>query len=132
MSKLYLHSLSYAVANNEKGQLRASFNESLLCRKRMRVSFDAHRNESRLDSEAIVREIASEFGAERMLLHLALSLQGKDWNIRFSQENIAWAENFLAERTPDEIYGPYRTLTLDETYSHLLDTVTTTAREMYA
>ena len=131
MTGLYLYSLKHAEENNEKELLKSSFNSSIRCREKMAASIDAHYHEYRLGSEAIIQEISGEFGVERMMLHLALSLQKRKWDLRLSLENIAWAEDFLNKCIPAEFCEPYQLLTLDGTQSFMLDILTNKVREMY-
>lgn len=92
MSELYLFSLEHALQNNEKEKLAVSFKQSIRCWEKLAVSIEAHYHAYQLDSDAIFREIVGEFGTERMLFHLAVSLSRRSWDFRFSPENLTWAK----------------------------------------
>ena len=90
---VYRETWSYAKDNGETEAYRLSRRENIRCRNAIDASIGKHFDGMRLDSAA-VKEVLEESGKERTMHVLAVTVQEKDWDGRFSSSNRAWANSF--------------------------------------
>lgn len=65
---------------------------NISCKEAIEAAIGAQYKENRLDAKAAAQEILDQFGAEWVQTVLAATVQDKDWDVRFSCENKAWAQ----------------------------------------
>ena len=94
---VYYESPVYAREHKEIEQFRESHFENVNCRKAIEASISKHFDGMRLSKQA-VDEVLDKYGAERVALVLAATVQLKSWDGRFSQANKDWA---FSVRMPD-------------------------------
>ena len=90
---VYRESWSYAKENGEEEAYRISRRENIRCKKAIDESIGKHYDGNYLDSAA-VKEVFEEYGRDRTMHVLAVTVQEKDWDGRFSSSNRAWANSF--------------------------------------
>lgn len=94
---VYYESPVYAREHKEIEQFRESHFENVNCRRAIEASISKHFDGMRLSKQA-VDEVLDKYGAERVALVLAATVQLKSWDGRFSQANKDWA---FTVRMPD-------------------------------
>ena len=79
--------------------------------------------------EKAISEVAEQFGHERILYVLAITIRQKDWDARFSADNKQWAKTVPVAENPDA-WGTDRNCYLAvNSHSGLVDLFTKLARE---
>ena len=99
---VYRQTGMYAREHGELDQFRQSNVANIACRAAIEKAIAENFDGIRLNANAAA-QVLSEFGAERVMVVLANTVQHKDWDGRFSRENKAWAAAFLIE--PDVVMG---------------------------
>ena len=87
---VYRHSFDYAVAHGEEKQYRESFHANITCKEAIEKAISQHYANNCMDALAS-QQVVHEFGFDRTTYVLANTIQLKDWDGRFSQDNKAWA-----------------------------------------
>ena len=65
---------------------------NISCKEAIEAAIGAHYKENRLDAKAAAQEVLDQCGPERVQTVLAATVQDKDWDVRISGENKAWAQ----------------------------------------
>ncbi len=99
---VYRETMDYAMKNGEMDPFRASLRENLRCRKAIEESISKHFDGMHFD-QAAVKEVLNEFGKSRTKFVLAVTVQDRGWDGRFSTSNKEWAKSFNIPEDP----GPY-------------------------
>lgn len=94
---IYLQSGAYAREHNELDVFRASFQTNVACMDAIEQAIRGNYADNCLDTAAIYDDVVGRFGAERVQLVLATTIQHKDWDERFSRDNRAWARTVAME-----------------------------------
>ena len=89
---LYWHSSARRQEHGEPAPYRNSDRINAQCKEAIEAAIGAHYKENRLDAKAAAQEVLDQFGAERVQTVLAATVQDKDWDVRISGENKAWAQ----------------------------------------
>lgn len=89
---LYRQSGAYAAKYGELEAFRASHRANVACKQAIEQSIREHFDGLRLDCHAVT-QVLDVFGTERTLFVLAYTLQQKDYDGRFSRNNLAWAHS---------------------------------------
>ena len=90
---VYYQSIAYARQHGELEQCRLSHLANIDCKRDIDKTISAHFDGIRLERKA-APEVIERFGAERVALVLAATVQTKSWDGRFSQANKDWAFSF--------------------------------------
>ena len=90
---IYPYSVIYAKENFELLAYRESHKAHVACRDAIDAAISKHYRNNTLDGVA-VKEVAEQFGYDRMLYVLANTIRHKDWDGRFSSDNRQWAKAF--------------------------------------
>ncbi|MBQ8162047.1 MAG: DUF3849 domain-containing protein [Clostridia bacterium] len=90
---VYHQSAAYAREHGELEQYRQSHHANIDCKRDIEKTVSAHFDGMRLDRKAAA-EVLERFGAERVALVLAATVQAKSWDGRFSAANKDWAFSF--------------------------------------
>ncbi len=93
MVELYDKPLAYAKENGEIGKWRDSFHETERCAEAIKKLVADNHDGFHLATDKIINGAVSEFGTERVTLALAATIQGKEWDGRFSRSNKEWAKS---------------------------------------
>lgn len=88
---LYKYPAVYARENNELEQYRASYKANVACKEAIETAIRENYSDNRLGKEA-VKQVADQFGYERMFFVLANTVQRKDFDGRISRGNKDWAK----------------------------------------
>lgn len=89
---LYIWSLDYAVRSNERDLWRESYRENCDCARAIERAISENYHDNSLDD--CVQPIIERYGFDRVNWVLANTIQEKQDDGRFSQENKAWAKGF--------------------------------------
>ena len=90
---VYHQSAAYAREHGELEQYRQSHRANINCKRDIEKTVAAHFDGMRLERNA-APEVIERFGAERVALVLAATVQTKFWDGRFSAVNKDWAFSF--------------------------------------
>lgn len=118
---LYRHPAAYAREHDETALYRDSFQANIACKEAIEAAISKHYHDYRLGDEA-AKEVVKEFGFERTMYVLANSVQHKEWDGRFSQNNKRWARSIPVHEN-NEGFGGDRAAYFSVNRSHpgLLD-----------
>lgn len=90
---VYHQSAAFARENGELDQFRNSHWTNIACKNDIEDAIARHFDGMHLDKEAVT-EVLERYGAERMSMVLAATVQVKAWDGRFSNSNKDWAFSF--------------------------------------
>ena len=90
---VYREPASYARENDELSPYRVSRRENIACKEAIENSIRKHFDGMHLDPAA-VKEVLEAFGRSRTLFVLAVTVNEKDYDGRFSRSNKEWAKSF--------------------------------------
>ena len=87
----------WACFENRAEQVKAAQAEqeerlNISCKEAIEEAIDGNYRGNSLDAKAAVQEVLDRFGPERVQTVLAATVQDKDWDVRISGENKAWAQ----------------------------------------
>lgn len=88
---VYKYPAAYARENNELEQYRASYKANVACKEAIETAIRDNYRDNSLGKEA-VKQVADQFGYERMFFVLANTVQRKDFDGRISRGNKDWAK----------------------------------------
>ncbi|MCD8216099.1 MAG: DUF3849 domain-containing protein [Clostridiales bacterium] len=99
---IYKNTGKYAAENGEMDLFRASNRENRRCREAIEKSITENFDGMHLDKNA-VDKVVEQFGVERVSYLLAATIKAKkDYDKRFSNSNIKWADTInISFRSPD-------------------------------
>lgn len=86
---IYRQSGEYAREHGELDAFRASRQANVACKEAIEAAIQAGYDGMHLTADA--KGVLAEFGPERVSYVLAATIQGKNWDERFSRGNRAWA-----------------------------------------
>ena len=89
---LYWHSSARRREHGEPAPYRNPDQINAQCKEAIEAAIGAHYKGNSLDAKAAAQEVLDQFGAERVQTVLAATVQDKDWDVRISGENKAWAQ----------------------------------------
>ena len=107
---VYRFPAEHARENGELELYRASNNANTACKEAIEKAISEHYCDNVLHREAVA-QVAEQFGHERILYVLAITIRDKLYDGRFSSANKAWAQAFPIEPDIDS-WGGNRNLTL--------------------
>ena len=93
---VYPYPADHARENGELDAYRASFRANVSCKEAIEAAIREHYRDNRLDAGAAVRQVAEQFGQERMLYVLAATVRHFDYDGRISRDNKRWANTIPA------------------------------------
>lgn len=125
---VYRFPAEHARENGELELYRASNKASAACKEAIEKAISEHYCDNVLHREAIA-QVAEQFGHERILYVLAITIRQKDWDARFSADNKQWAKTVPVSENPDA-WGTDRNCYLAvNSHSGLVDLFTKLARD---
>lgn len=129
---IYKHSCIYAIENGESGLYRLSYEANMACKRAIEKAVNEHYKDCILDTETAVRDVVKQFGYERMMQVLAVTVRYYDQDGRISHSNKEWARTFPVIENHDE-YGTDRNkdFALYKCHPGLADLFVTRARHEY-
>ena len=90
---VYRQSVDYARSTGEMEDFRESHRANIACKRDIEKTIAEHFDGFHLDQKAVT-DIMERYGAERVSLVLAATVQVKSWDGRFSRSNKDWAFSF--------------------------------------
>ena len=90
---VYREPASYARENDELSPYRVSRRENIACKEAIEESIRKYFDGMHLDPAA-VKEVLEAFGRSRTIFVLAVTVNEKDYDGRFSRSNKEWATSF--------------------------------------
>ena len=87
---VYYETAAYARENGELELFRLSHRTNIACKNDIQAAISRHFDGMRLDKET-AKEVLDQYGAERVSIVLAATVQYKSWDGRFSSSNKDWA-----------------------------------------
>ncbi len=88
---VYKYPAAYARENDELEQYRASYKANVACKSAIETAIRDNYRDNCLGKEA-VKQVADQFGYERMFFVLANTVQRKEFDGRISRNNKDWAK----------------------------------------
>lgn len=128
---VYKYPGEYARENNELELYRASGKANLACKKSIEAAISTHHDGSTFCSREAVQDVVKEFGYERTLYVLAVTVREKDWDGRFSRGNKAWARTITVYENKDSLGFDRNSAFVVNSHSCLTDAFVETARHEY-
>ena len=93
MIEFYDKPRDYAKEHGEMEQWRDSRKENMRCAKELEKLIADNHDGFHLDTDKIIKSAVGEFGAERVTVVLAATIQRRDWDGRFLSSNKEWAKS---------------------------------------
>ena len=87
---VYYETAAYARENGELELFRLSHRTNIACKNDIQDAISRHFDGMHLDKET-AKEVLDQYGAERVSIVLAATVQYKSWDSRFSSSNKDWA-----------------------------------------
>ena len=128
---LYRETISYARENGELDPYRVSLRENVACKKAIEDSIAKHFDGMHFEPSA-VKEVLDEYGKERTMFVLAVTVQAKDWDGRFSTSNKEWAKSWNIPEDRDSFGLDRRTEYVVNSHPTLVDAFVSDARKEIA
>lgn len=99
---VYKYPGDYAMEHGELDLYRESGRANAACKEAIEKAVNGHYGNNRLDTKAAVREVVKQFGYDRTLYVLAVTVRHKDWDGRISRRNKDWARTVPVYANLDE------------------------------
>ena len=130
---VYRQTAAYAIEHGELDAYRASDKVNMQCKKAIVDAINENYHDNCLNTKAVSAQLASEFGLERVSYLLAVTVQFKDYDGRFSSANKAWAKSVPVIPNGTE-WGEDRNvyLVVDQAHPGLVDLLVTQVRKELA
>ncbi len=127
---MYPYPASYAQEHGELEQYRASNRANIACKEAIEAAIREHYHDNQLDSQA-APQVVNAFGLDRTMYVLAITVQQKDWDARFSPGNKKWAKTIPIQKNPDAWGTDRNTQFVVNSHSGLTDLFLSTVRQEY-
>lgn len=133
ITPVYRQSAAYAREHGELDAYRASSKANMQCKEAIVDAIHANYHDNRLDTKTTLSQLAPKFGLERVSYLLAVTIQFKDHDGRFSDANKAWAKSVPVTPNGTE-WGNDRNvyLVVDQAHPGLVDLLVTQVRKELA
>jgi len=128
---LYRNTGSYAREHGELEAYRASHKANIACKGAIEEAIRQNYDGSHLDGAA-VKQVLDEYGADRTMFVLAVTVRDKDWDDRFSRDNKAWAKTVPVTPNKDAWGGDRNTSYVVSSHSGLINLFIQDARKEIA
>lgn len=89
---VYKYPIAYARKHGEQEQYLASNKANVACKVAIEAAVNDHFSDNCLDTKAAVREVVGQFGYDRMLYVLAVTVKEQESGGQISQDNKQWAQ----------------------------------------
>ena len=133
ITPVYRQSAAYAREHGEQDAYRASNKANMECKDAIVDAIYNNYHDNRLDTKTTLAQLAPKFGLERVSYLLAVTVQFKDHDGRFSDANKAWAKSVPVTPNGTE-WGNDRNvyLVVDQAHPGLVDLLVTQVRKELA
>lgn len=128
--KLYTQTAEYAREHDELDLYRASHKANIACKEAIENAIHANYRDNILDTKTVFKQVADEFGTDRVKYVLAATVRAKGWDGRISRENKAWAQSVPVTENIDH-WGTDRNcyFVVDQAHPSLTDLLVTHVRK---
>ena len=129
---IYKHSCIYAKEHGESGLYRVSYEVNIACKRAIEKAINEYYNTNILDTKTAIEEVVKQFGYERMMQVLAVTVRYYDRDGRISHSNKEWARTFPVVENRDEFgidHNKY--FAVYKCHPGLIDLFVTSARHEY-
>ena len=126
ITPVYRQSAAYAREHGELDAYRASNKANMQCKEAIVDAIHDNYRDNRLDTKTTLAQLAPKFGLDRISYLLAVTVQFKDHDGRFSDANKAWAKSVPVTPNGTE-WGNDRNvyLVVDQAHPGLVDLLVT-------
>ncbi len=124
---LYPHTASYAREHQELDVYRASKQANIACRDSIEQAISENYANNHLDTGNVLAQVMDRFGRDRIEYVLAVTVQSKEWDGRFSRDNKAWAKSVVVA----DVERSYE-YTVNQAHPILVDALVTRARKEFS
>ena len=133
ITPVYRQSAAYAREHGELDAYRASYKTNMQCKDAIVDAIYNNYHDNRLDTKTTLAQLAPKFGLDRISYLLAVTVQFKDHDGRFSDANKAWAKSVPDTPNGTE-WGNDRNvyLVVDQAHPGLVDLLVTQVRKELA
>ena len=133
ITPVYRQSAAYAREHGELDAYRASNKANMECKDAIVDAIYNNYHDNRLDTKTTLAQLAPKFGLDRISYLLAVTVQFKDHDGRFSDTNKAWAKSVPVIPNGTE-WGNDRNvyLVVDQAHPGLVDLLVTQVRKALA
>lgn len=121
---IYTNTIQYAQDSGEVEQYWASYKANIACAEAIHSAITNHHDAFSFDSKAAVKDVVEKFGYDRTLFVLAVTIQNKERDGRFSHSSKRWANTVPAFDVKSIDYSV-------KSHSSLIEMFVTTARHEY-
>lgn len=129
---VYIYPAKYAREHDELTQYRASNDANVACKKALERSINGNYRENCLDTATVFKQVAGEFGYDRVAYVLANTVRQKDWDGRISRENKEWAKTIPIYENPDAWGTDCNCyFVVDQAHTGLIDLLVTYVRKKH-
>ena len=128
---VYKYPGAYARENGELELYWASSKANVACKEALETAVNAYYSNNCLSTKAAVREVVEQFGYDRMLYVLAVTVKQKEWDGRISSGNKSWARTIPVFENKDGLGFDRITAFVVDSHPSLTDMFVTTARHEY-
>lgn len=127
---VYRHDAAYAREHDELALYRESYQANIACKEAIEKAINDNYGNNRLNSQAVMDAVSSEFSMERIQYVLANTVQYKDWDGRISRANREWAQTVPVIPNPDSWGGDRNCyFVVDQAHTGLVDLFVTHFRK---
>ena len=128
---VYPYPAEHARECGELEQYRASQQANIACRNAIADAIDEHRFDHEFDAKTAVRQVADQFGYDRLLHVCANTIQHKERDGRISSDNIRWAQTMTIYEDVTKLGTDHRLAYLIPNHPVLTDAFVRAARHEY-
>ena len=127
---IYWQSAAYAREHGEREAYFASKKANIACRDAIETAARENYRDNSLNTIAILDDVVSEYGYDRVMLVLAATIRDKEWDQRISRKNMAWAKAYpVPEDTDRDGRARYLDYTVNQVHPGLTDLLVSNARK---
>lgn len=129
---VYKYPGGYAREHDELELYRASGKANIACKTAIETAIRENYHDNSLNTGAAVGGVVKQFGYERMLYVLAVTVRAKDWDGRISRDNKNWAKTISVYENTDPLgFDRNTAFVVDQSHPCLVDMFVTSARHEY-
>ncbi len=127
---VYRHDAAYAREHDELPQYRNSYQANIACKEAIEKAIGDNYRDNRLNSQAVMDAVGTEFSMDRISYVLANTVQFKDWDGRISHANKDWAKTMPIVPNADAWGGDRNCyFVVDQAHTGLVDLFATHFRK---
>ena len=128
---VYPYSADYAHENGQLDAYRESKQANAACANAIGKAINEHYVDYSFDAKSAVKEVAEQFGFDRLMHVCAATIRHKQWDGRISQSNTRWALSMNVHADVDQSGRDRRVDYVIPNHSTLIDAFVAAARHEY-